>query len=441
MVLVVLVAGCGDRKSRNESDEADPEVTLAIAQSREHFEQAGGFRLEYRLEAEGSPFTIHGEGAFAPGNVVYGRVAYEGVDPSLLDVTEVLFLPPDLYFHATDGTWAVMSPWYQGIGPEEQTDYYVDRPILDYAQFTRDLRDVARDEEGAADAGLTAYAAQINVEDLQGLAPAGKIGVTRADVELSLDAATGLPRKIVIRLGGRDGGTATIEYSAYGETVAQPERPAGATPVRDLQLPQADCTGDAFRGCLEAQAGIGGVSSCEGGERRLCLAPMGRVSPELIAHLAAYYRETYSLDVRVMPAAPVPSEYADPLRDQIDAGGLLEYLGQLSPGAYNDSRATMIAVTALDIFDPESHFRYVLSVKRTPEFPQGIVSTFRMNPATYGEPPDDELFYSRVRKMVTKYVGYMYFALPLSEDPTSPMYDSIGGPGALDVMTEPLPAQ
>ena len=83
----------------------------------------------------------------------------------------------------------------------------------------------------------------------------------------------------------------------------------------------------------------------------------------------------------------------------------------------------------------------MFGVKRTPASPQAIVSSSRMDPLFYGQPQDDGVFFTRTRKLFSKYVGLLYYRLPTSSDPTSPMYDSIGGPGDVDRMMEPLPVQ
>jgi hypothetical protein len=41
----------------------------------------------------------------------------------------------------------------------------------------------------------------------------------------------------------------------------------------------------------------------------------------------------------------------------------------------------------------------------------------------------------RLRKMVGKNIGVLYFGLPLSNDPRSLLYANIGGPQELDVMS------
>jgi hypothetical protein len=51
---------------------------------------------------------------------------------------------------------------------------------------------------------------------------------------------------------------------------------------------------------------------------------------------------------------------------------------------------------------------------------------------------DDERVLTRTRKLVTKYIGFMHYGLPASEDPTSPMYGSILSVPDLDTMEEPL---
>jgi predicted Zn-dependent protease len=66
----------------------------------------------------------------------------------------------------------------------------------------------------------------------------------------------------------------------------------------------------------------------------------------------------------------------------------------------------------------------------------GIVSAARMDPRVFGLPRDEDLFFTRVAKMVTKHIGVMYFSLPFSEDPTNVMYNEIHSLDALDRVGE-----
>src|SRR6266545_1249914 len=175
---------------------------------------------------------------------------------------------------------------------------------------------------------------------------------------------------------------------------------AACTAGENLPFPEPRCTGDEREACLAAQTQIQPDDDiCEGSQRRVCIAPLGRVDPDLVRHLAGHFRDEYGLSVYVLTPNAVPEDLPYSLGDQFDAFTMIEYMGSLFPDA-----------------------------------PTAVISTSRMYQETYGEAPDEDLFFSRVRKLFSKYVGYMYYGLPLSDDPHSLMFDSILGPGDLDRM-------
>jgi hypothetical protein len=49
---------------------------------------------------------------------------------------------------------------------------------------------------------------------------------------------------------------------------------------------------------------------------------------------------------------------------------------------------------------------------------------------------DDDRIMARLRKMVGKNIGILYFGLAMSADPASMLYSNIGGPQELDAMSE-----
>jgi hypothetical protein len=59
-----------------------------------------------------------------------------------------------------------------------------------------------------------------------------------------------------------------------------------------------------------------------------------------------------------------------------------------------------------------------------------------MDPAYLGITPGEELLRSRLRKMVLKNIGIMYYGLPVSRDPRSVLYGNVLGPDDLDYMSE-----
>jgi hypothetical protein len=59
-----------------------------------------------------------------------------------------------------------------------------------------------------------------------------------------------------------------------------------------------------------------------------------------------------------------------------------------------------------------------------------------MSPETAGPSASEEVLQGRLRKMVTKNIGIMYYGLPLSAAPRSVMYGNILGVEELDYMSE-----
>lgn len=209
------------------------------------------------------------------------------------------------------------------------------------------------------------------------------------------------------------------------------------------RLPEPRCTGDELESCLAAQSELNAIAvdSCDGADRRVCLMPFGQVSARLVERLFEHYRVEYGLTVSVLVPQPVPPNIPRSVGDQHDAHVLLEYMAEQFPDAYHDPNAVLIGLTPVDIYDSTSHYRYVFGLKGTPEDPRGIISTSRMGPEVYGEGPDEGVKLERTRKMVTRYIGLLYFGLPTTRDRNSLLYDNILGPADLDEMDEPLPLE
>src|SRR3990172_12203386 len=53
------------------------------------------------------------------------------------------------------------------------------------------------------------------------------------------------------------------------------------------------CGGAEREDCLKTQTELAAMAqaSCEGGERRVCFAPLGQVDPDLVRNLMGYYRD------------------------------------------------------------------------------------------------------------------------------------------------------
>jgi len=200
------------------------------------------------------------------------------------------------------------------------------------------------------------------------------------------------------------------------------------------------CVGPRLDECLGAQTSLGPLAdrTCEGDERRVCLAPLGAVSPALVQQLVDHYREEYDVPITVLTPNAVPRSLVDPVREQIDATALTEHMGGLFPEAYADPEIVLIGLTPADMYGTDVDWRFKFGQRGTFADPKAVVSTFRMDPLSFGAAQDDELMYSRARKMVTRYIGELYFDLPNNEDPKSLLYDNILSVDDLDHMEEPL---
>jgi predicted Zn-dependent protease len=156
-------------------------------------------------------------------------------------------------------------------------------------------------------------------------------------------------------------------------------------------------------------------------------------------HLVDYYATQHHLQVTVARPAAIPSEIVDPARaNQVDAPTLADYLEPLVPGAFADLNTTIIGITPVDVYDANADFPFLFGIKGTAADRRGIISTFRMNPETFGQPANDDVLFARTRKFLSKYIGLLYYGLPVSDERGNPMYDPIVSLEQLDEITEPL---
>jgi len=159
------------------------------------------------------------------------------------------------------------------------------------------------------------------------------------------------------------------------------------------------------------------------------LAPIGTFPTAALDELVAFYAVRYDLEVKVLASAPtIPPT---PQRNQVDAGAL----GTLVRSVYAeaaDPSDVIIGVLSEDIYQPlrpDFHWVFGATDDRV-----SVISTYRMatGNALFGDAREQ----TRLRKMVTRYIGFSYFGLARSQDPYSVLYDNILGPFDLDVMGE-----
>jgi predicted Zn-dependent protease len=164
--------------------------------------------------------------------------------------------------------------------------------------------------------------------------------------------------------------------------------------------------------------------------RRLHLVALDGVRAEQLEATAERFRTRHRLLVEVAPARAGEDAY-DPGRRQVNAAKVLNALARLYP----DAGSVVIAVTDRDMYIPGYGWRYAFSYRGQRRL--AVVSTARMERGCLGLfAASEHRQATRLRKMIGKNIGVLYFGLPLSHDPRSLMYAYVGGPQELDVMSE-----
>lgn len=201
-----------------------------------------------------------------------------------------------------------------------------------------------------------------------------------------------------------------------------------------------ECSGSDVYSCLDAQDELSAESSssCSGYERRVCLVPLGEISPAVVRGIVEYYEQEYDLPVTVLSPRPLSSYLIYAPRDQVDARALIGYMRAQFPDAAWDPNVVLVGLTPVDMYMSTSHYRYVFGLPDS--YTRGaVVSTSHMHPFGIFAGDDDDVTMERARKLFTKYVGLLYYGISPSDDPTSVMYNNILGPSDLDRMHEPYP--
>ncbi|HET6841293.1 MAG TPA: DUF6531 domain-containing protein [Candidatus Angelobacter sp.] len=149
--------------------------------------------------------------------------------------------------------------------------------------------------------------------------------------------------------------------------------------------------------------------------------------------LADYYRQKFAIEITVLPPVQLSSSAWLPQRRQYIAEEVIAAMTTAYPDIARMRDSVMIALTDADLY-PQSlgwEFTYSFHFRRT-----AVVSTRRMDPAFWGDPPNAQYRLASTRQMLTKYVAMLYFHVPESFDTSSVMYSPLSPNGGPDVIYE-----
>lgn len=172
------------------------------------------------------------------------------------------------------------------------------------------------------------------------------------------------------------------------------------------------------------------------GSDQIYFVPLHTFPRSVLERFVDFYRNKYGLNISILPALSLPEQAFNKDRGQFVAEELIRQLERMSQASQLESGSTIIALTDRDIYIQEYTWRYAFSF-RTGRL--AVVSSARMDHRFMGVwPIDQEWQETRLRKMVTKDIGVLYYDLPLSSHCRSPVFGRIGGPQELDFMGEDL---
>ena len=168
-------------------------------------------------------------------------------------------------------------------------------------------------------------------------------------------------------------------------------------------------------------------------EVRVYIVPIGDVQGLGLDELPEFYRTQYNLSVEVLEPVPLEPTARNTARRQLIFDELIKLMHRRLPRLAKDKSAFLIGVTDEDMYIRSQNWNFAYTAYRATER-VGVVSSRRFVP--YPLAGREELLRSRVRKMVSRTIGFVVFNLPPSDDPSSVMYKDLYGWASTDLMSD-----
>jgi hypothetical protein len=159
------------------------------------------------------------------------------------------------------------------------------------------------------------------------------------------------------------------------------------------------------------------------GSGKVYFIPLGDFPSSTTEDLIAHYKNKYGLHVETLPNLPLKFSVVDTARQQLIAEALITLMKSAYPDLTNNPEAIMIGLTTEDMSIAQYSWQFTFSWRQEGKY--AVVSNGRMS---LGAPLiSEEQVTARLRKMVTKNIGILYYRLPQSNDPRSVLYKNVGG--------------
>jgi predicted Zn-dependent protease len=162
------------------------------------------------------------------------------------------------------------------------------------------------------------------------------------------------------------------------------------------------------------------------------LAPIGDVPVEVLSQLAIELEAKLDLDVAILRSTPLDPATIDPVRRQYEADELIDMLALDHPRAMLVDGSIVIGVLVEDVYIRDRpDWNWAFGVRSSAGY--AVVSTARMGDLS---PPVASITTARLRKMILRDIGVLFYDLPLNQDRLSVLFENVLGVDDLDAMTE-----
>jgi predicted Zn-dependent protease len=168
-------------------------------------------------------------------------------------------------------------------------------------------------------------------------------------------------------------------------------------------------------------------------DRKICFVPIGGFPVDQLETLSRYYKEKYKVEISLAKTVTIDPAALDSSRHQLMAEDLAASLRHALPEY--DVSTILVGFTSEDIYPVSQNWKFAFGWRRTAER-AAVVSTARLSLRYPGGPDDADISTTRMRKIVTKDIGILYFGLPQSSNPKSVLYNQIMGIQELDEVGE-----
>jgi predicted Zn-dependent protease len=163
---------------------------------------------------------------------------------------------------------------------------------------------------------------------------------------------------------------------------------------------------------------------------KLYFIPLGDFPTSTTEDLIAHYQSKYGLSIEARPNLPLKFSVVNTARQQLIAEELIALIKSAYPDLVTNTEAIIIGLTSEDMYIDQYNWRFSFGWRQEGKY--AVVSNARMSLGASSE----EQQKVRLRKMVSKNIGILYYRLPQSNDPRSVLYKDVGGISELDYMGE-----